>query len=171
MSDATIRQDIAIGELGASRDVTNARKEVRAANTMMFEIFKTAADSMAGDATAETLGFSLPILPGYAAGDTLGIVTRIEVVTDADVASDAADGAVFTVSKRDSGGLNKTTLGTFSTLAAAGAGLAEFVAEAFTLTAANTVVVAGGSVTWEIAKAAGGKVVPISKIRVYVERV
>jgi len=170
MSDTEYKQGIEQGDLGDAKDVTDPVRETRRMYTDVFRIRKTAADAMAADATGETFGFTFPLLTGFTAATRYGRVMRIDVTTDADVPVDAADGAVITVSKRDAAGANKTTLGTYSTLAAAQGGLAEFVRKTFALTNANLEVLMGGSVTFEIAKAGAGQIVPISEIQVHVLR-
>jgi hypothetical protein len=142
---------------------SGAEAEAEKQFTDVFRIRKAAADSMATDTTAETLGFTFP----YA-----GRVTKIGIVTDADATGHASNHATVTVSKRDAAGANKAALGTYTTDSdVAGQGtLAEFVEKDFDLTDANVAVVENGACTFEIAKGGSGVVVPISEIAVYVLR-
>ncbi len=162
-TDTEVVKGLAVGEISSALGSNaNAAAEIAKQRTRVFVIKKAAADSMASDATTETLGFSVP----YA-----GRVKAIYVTTDADVTGHASNHATITINKRDAAGANSATLGTYTTDSdVAGQGsLAEFVRKAFDLTEANVAVVAGGCVNLAIAKGGSGVVVPIAEIQVWIE--
>jgi hypothetical protein len=177
VSDETYKQDIEAGRFGDARGVSNAFNLVKAANTLVYKFRKVVlstgvllADAMASTTTAESFGFQIPILDGYSAGTEFGIVRRITLTPDSAITGDAANAATVTVSKRDSAGGSLTTLGTITTLNSGAGSFTAFVGEDFTLTSANLILVAGGTVTWSIAKNGTGVVMPNFEIAVHVQR-
>jgi hypothetical protein len=141
----------------------DAKTAIEELGCNVFRWKKAAADAMAADTTAETLGFSIPFA---------GYVKKITVVTDADVTGHASNHATITVNKRDAAGANSVAVGTYTTDSdnAAQGSLAEFVDKDFTLstTAGARSVVAGGCMNVAIAKGGSGVVLPILEIAVHI---
>lgn len=162
MSDTKEALEIRAGELNTPL-ADGARPEAEKQFTDIFRVRKEADDAMAADATAEQYGFTFPYD---------GRITKIDIVTSADAAEDAADNATLTASKRDAAAGNKTTLGTYTTdTGVTGQGtLTAKVKKTLALTDTNLAVVEGGSFNWEIAKGGAGVVVPVLELLVYVLR-
>lgn len=170
MSDQPYKQDIEQGRFGSARGVANSVTLARAENTFVIEYLKAAADAMASTATAETLCFGLPTLPGYADGDPFGILYRVDLTTDANATQDAANYATITFNKRDATGANPLAIATYATQTAQQGTLTAWDPKAGVITSANAVVVAGGAVTVSIAKSGTGVVVPIYKAKFYFQK-
>ncbi len=165
MSNQTLLQDSLMGLFATPLGNEGAKTEVESICTEVFRWKKAAADAMASDATTETLGFSVP---------WAGYVTKITIVTDADVTGHASNHATVTVNKRDAAGANSVAIGTYTTdsdVAAQGS-LAEFVDKTFALSAVAGArdVVEGGCINVAIAKGGSGVVIPIAEIAVHIRR-
>lgn len=160
MSDTDKAKDLLEGYL-ASALGTNAlaAAEVQKQRVRVLKMTKTAADAMAGDATAETYGCDVSYN---------GRVLFLYWKGDADVAAHADNHATITVNKRDAAGANSATVGTLTSDLDTTTTWAEFVRKAFTLTDANTTVVAGGTLNYAIAKGGSGVVVPKGDILAFV---
>ena len=155
---ATDRELLKAQEAGAlaSSAATDPIGAVGEAHSALFEFTKSDADSMAADATSET--YTGVYVPRKAKVKAIYFLP-----TSGGLTADATDYATITVSKRDSAADNKASLGTITTTVASSGNLTQGVAEAFVLTAANVVVAAGSTVTFEIAKAGSGVVVPAGR--------
>lgn len=158
-TDTEIAKSLQVGEISSQIGSNqNAIAEVAKQRTRFYEFSKTAADAMANTTTAEAASNWKRIF-------ATGLVKAIRVHSSAALTGDPTNNAVITVSKRDAAGANLTTLGTLTTTASWVAG----TSVSFTLTAANLAVVAGGSLTFSIAKGGSGVAVPICTIVVEIE--
>jgi hypothetical protein len=137
--------------------------EVAKAHSLWLGFAKAADDAMASTATAETY-----------TGVLVPVKSRIKAInyiaTTGGVTADATNNAVITVSYRDSTGGNAVVLGTF-TSNVAGGNVTQGAPKAFTLTAANVIVAANGSLTYTITKGGSGVVVRAGNFTVECEAV
>ncbi len=132
-----------------------ATAKVAASHGPVIVFTKASADSMAADTTAET--YTGLYFPRACRIRSLYIIT-----TAAGLTAHASNYATITVSKRNAAAGGKTTVGTLTTTVVSSGNLTQGVGTAFVLstTAGALDLVAGGSLTWEIAKAASGVIVP-----------
>lgn len=117
------------------------------------------ADSMASDTTSETYtGLYFP-----RACRVRGIFI---ICTGAGLTAHNTNYATVTVSKRDAAAGGKTAVATLTTTLTSSGTLTQYVGKGFVLsTVAGALdIPAGGSLTWEIAKAGSGVVVPASRV-------
>lgn len=137
---------------------------VSAAHSVEFFIDKASADATAATTTTETFSGV------YAARKGL-IKSVVFVPTSAGLTANASNFATITVSKRDAAAGNKTAVATLITTVASSGDLTQGVGKAFvnSATAGALDVVAGGGLTFEIAKTGTGVVVPAGKIVVTME--
>lgn len=137
--------------------------EVAKAHTMWIPISKASDDAMASTTTSETY-----------TGALLPVKTRIKsvsyIATTGGITADATNNATVTVKWRDSAAANPVTVAAY-TSDVAGGSVTQGAPKAFTLTAANVVVAAGGSLTLTIAKGGSGVVVRAGTIWVECEAV
>lgn len=139
--------------------------ETEAAKLNTFYLFfdKASADAMANTTTSET--YTNVCIP---------VKARIKSIKfnvgATGIATDAANTATITVSKRDAAAANKLAVATYTSNVAGGA-VAVGVAKELVLTAANVIVDAGSSLTFEISKASSGVVVPAGRFLVELEKV
>lgn len=132
---------------GAVRDTTD---EFNALTEFEIAWAKTAVDAMASTATAETpVGFT------YRAID----VVEIKIHPLAALTGDPTNNAVFTVSQRDSNGVNQLTVATLTTTASWVA--FKPVSLVLSGTAANLILAAGSGLSVAITKGGTGVVVPV----------
>lgn len=155
-----------LGKLAASSDqyTTHPRKVARNLIRRTYKLFKPAADSMAGDATA------------YTAADQIRMPRACKVIgayfsPTATSAADNTDYATLKVVKGDGAGGAETIIASGDTRAASLNALAAGVTETLTLSAteANTRIAAGGILSFSIAKAGAGKIVGAGSFTVDVE--
>lgn len=124
---------------------------------------KTAADGMASTTTADTLFWINPF------DFSLKIVSA-RLVSASALTADAANYATITVKVDDgANGTPATALTWETSLTGTGSWVAD-TGESATVTAANAVVVAGGCLHFNIAKAGTGVVVPALFIQIVAER-
>lgn len=140
----------------AALDVkTNKRIDIQVQrrSVTQAEFLKTAADGVAGDATAE-------LAIGYT--PVAAIVRSVTIVPTGALTANDTNYATLTVWKRDSAGANQTKVAEITTQITGGSGnWVAFAAEAMTLqAAANLALAAGSSLTFQIAKTGTGVVVP-----------
>ena len=163
MSDTELAKQLLEGDLESS--LSDAKAEVGKQFTVHLKWVKAADDAMASTTTAEAFVASVP----YA-----GLIKAIYFIPGAAITADASDFATLTVRKYDAAGANDEIVGTLTTELVAGGGIGNATAGvryAFTLVSAQLPVVAGGSLTFEIAKAMSGVVVPASLFEVHMEKV
>lgn len=110
-----------------------------------------AADGAAATATSETVAC------GTRNG---GRLIGVRYVPGAALTADNTNYATITVSKRDSAGGTKTTVASRTTQVTGSGSWTAFVPVELTLAAAADILNAGGTLTFEIAKAGTGVVVP-----------
>ena len=162
MSDTELAKQLLEGELESS--LSDAKAEVKKQFTLHLRWNKAADDAMASTTTAESFVASVP----YA-----GSITAIYFIPNDAITADASDFATLTVRKYDAAGANDEIVGTLTTELVAGGGIGDATAGvryAFTLVPAQLSLVAGGSLTFEIAKAMSGVVVPASMYEVHMEK-
>lgn len=168
-TDRASRKIQEAGQLGSfvtgGTAVTYATQTVSLVHSDTFvSTAKSADDGMAATTTSETsLGIVIPGPPAI-----LGSVARAfqvnqilySPVTGA-ITNDNTNNATITVSYRlASTGGTLTTLGTLTTsITALGASIAQWSQVAFTLTTANLLIAAGGTLTFSIAKGGSGVIV------------
>lgn len=147
----------------AGMNLSDAIAAAAQVNSDYFVFSKAAADGMASTATTET---DCNIFLKRAC-----IIKSVAwIPTGAAVTNDNTNNFTLTVSKRDAGGANLTTIATLTnTVTAYGATAAQRAAQQAVLTAANVAVVAGSTLTYSIAKNGSGVVVPVSMFVVEVE--
>jgi hypothetical protein len=139
--------------LASSAGLADAIGAVADQNTRSTYFTKAAADGMASTTTSEVFTGNVTVRKAKLKGIYLNL-------TGAGLTADNTNFATITVSKRDSAGANKTTLGTLTTTITSSGNLAQGGAKPFVLTAANVDLPALTTFTFEIAKSGSGVVVP-----------
>jgi hypothetical protein len=125
---------------------------------------KAAADAMASTTTANTLFWANPY-------DFSVKIVGAKVAPASTIATDETDYVTVTIKVDDgAAGTPATAVSWVSNAAGTGA-WATGICEAGTLTAANCTVVAGACLWFNIAKAASGKIVPISHYMIRLRKV
>jgi hypothetical protein len=128
------------------------------ADVLFFD--KASADAMANTTTSET--YTGVYFPRKV---RLLSVTYVALATG--ITADNTNYATVTVSKRDSAAGNKATVATLTTTITSSGNVTTGAGKALVLTAANVVVDAGSSFTFEIAKAGSGVIVPAGRFTVH----
>lgn len=159
-TNTDIAKSLLIGDLGTPLG-TGAAAEVSKQRTNPYFWDKSAADGMASTTTSETYtGIYLP----YACK-----VTAYFVGTSGGLTADNTNYATVTVSTRDSAGANKTALGTLTTTITSSGNLTQGAGKAFVMASGAVSVAAGSTITFEIAKAGSGVVVPAGRVTFLIE--
>jgi hypothetical protein len=151
--------NLGLAKKGLSASVTSLGSLETVDEALAINILfdKTAADGAAGTTTTDTLVWVNPFsYPVY-------LVSAYGVATGAAIAASATDFVTITFRTRDGvGGASAAALTIVSDVA--GGAWTQNVSKAITtLTRANAAVPVGGHITFSIAKAASGTVVPVSK--------
>lgn len=143
---------------GPGTDVSGALRQMVARRSV--RVIKAAADSMASDATTEYVIARFPVATKVVSAHFTG--------ASGGIAAHASNTATLTVSKRDGAGGSATPIAAY-TSNTAGGDVTQWVPKALTVTEADSVVPAGGILTFKIAKASSGVVVPAGEIEVVVD--
>lgn len=126
----------------------------------LYEFVKAAADGAAGDATAEFV---------FAEVLRAGTIVSARYIPTGTLDGDDTDYATLSLAKRDGAGGAPAAVASFNTKDTGGSGdWAAFVGESLGAIS-NAAVVAGDLLTFAIAKAASGKIVPAGTLVVVVE--
>lgn len=152
------------GVLGTS-GATSAIAEIDTAHSLWIPITKASDDAMASTTTAET--FAGVLIPFKAR-----VLAIKYVATTGGITADGTNNATITISKRDSAGGTKTTVCAVTTNVAFG-NVTQGAAKSFAsgITAANVIITADSTLTYEIAKGGTGVVVRAGTIWVQVTAV
>lgn len=152
-TDRTIMKKQQAAVLGTTPAVSAIATVGQVHSQLFVSTAKSSDDGMASTTTSET---DLHIFAIRQC--TLKSITYIPETGT--ITADPTNNATITVSKRDSGGANLTTVGTLTTNAAGiGTTLAQRGNATFTLTVANVAIAAGSTFTFSIAKNGTGVVV------------
>lgn len=137
-------------------DKTSAVLSASTSGAVQTATYTKLVDGNAAATLAETIVFSAP------AG---AIVLGVRFNPSAALTADNTDYATLTVARRDAAGANAADIAEITTEITGTGDWVAFVAEDFA-PLDNTSIVAGGSVTFEIAKAGSGVVVPAGILQV-----
>lgn len=133
----------------ASVGLTDPIAAVSAAHSSLPSFTKASDDAMASTTTSETY-------TGIYVKRKAKLNGIHYIATTGGVTANNTDYATVTVSKRDSSGGTKTTLATLTTTVTSSGNITQGAAKDLVLTAANVVIDAGSTITYEVAKAGSG---------------
>lgn len=163
-TDIQIIKERLSGQAGTYGLAASGVDGVDSLTNFVVSFSKGSDDAMASTTTAETY-----------TGKFTYVKARLKAVyfvaTTGGITANGTNYATVTISKRDSAAANKLTVASFATDTVTTDDVTQGAPKAFDLTAANIVVDALSTFTFEIAKAASGVVVRAGEFHLVLERV